>query len=171
MPHDHTYHCESASIMIATLNVCGLKKKLEIGILENYIKNFDIICLSETKVAKADEVNVPGFKYIAALNKNRNHKFCGIHGVGVLIKVHLAKHITIITDLNADTALWLLVDEDLLGYKFIIGSIYMPYEGSKYYEKDQFEVLSSDIINLNSLYDVPLYLTGDFNARTSTLVI
>ena len=39
---------------LCCLNVCGLRKKLNDGILEEYIRNLDIIGLTETKT---DELN------------------------------------------------------------------------------------------------------------------
>ena len=53
--------------------------------------------------------------------------------------------------------------------KFILGSLYIPYEGSDYYDKDTFENLTDDLNIINSDYDLPLMLIGDFNSRTSNL--
>ena len=43
-------------IKICTLNVCGLNARLNDGILEDYIENFDIFCVSESKRPKGTEI-------------------------------------------------------------------------------------------------------------------
>ena len=61
------------------------------------------------------------------------------------------------------------LSKEVLGYDIIIGASYFPHEGSVYFDDEMFNVLCSDIIDLNSTYNVPLCLAGDFNARTSNL--
>ena len=67
------------NIRICALNVCGLYSKLELGILQKYINDYDFICLSETKNVIVDINLVEG--YIAYSNK------CTIkHGIQILVK-------------------------------------------------------------------------------------
>ena len=173
MFHDHTYSTLSSNTLsIASLNVCGLKRKIDLGIFENHIHNFDILCTCETKVLNPDdEIIIPGYVFIPVTKKNVAHKYGGIHGIGVYVKQELSNLITPISDssLSSDCVLWLHVHEKLLGFNFIVGAVYIPHEQSRYYDNDIFDILSGDIVNLNSKFDIPICLTGDFNARTSTL--
>ena len=52
---------------------------------------------------------------------------------------------------------------------FILGALYLPYEGSIYYKRGVFEDLTMDICSIKSQYDLPLLLIGDFNSRTGLL--
>ena len=36
-------------VKIMGLHVCGLRSKSQLGILEKYVQEFDVVCLSETK--------------------------------------------------------------------------------------------------------------------------
>ena len=86
----------------------------------------------------------------------------------MLVKNNIAQQISTI-DCKSDCILWLNIHKNVLGYNFIIGAVYIPHEGSIYYDNDVFDTICSDIINLNSKYDIPICLTGDFNARTGVL--
>lgn len=37
------------NVNILGLNVCGLNSKINLGVLEDYIRDYDIACLCETK--------------------------------------------------------------------------------------------------------------------------
>ena len=50
------------SLNILSLNVCGLKSKLNSGVLEQYIVNYEFIALSENKLnSNIDNIVVQGF--------------------------------------------------------------------------------------------------------------
>ena len=51
----------------------------------------------------------------------------------VLAKKRFTKYCTIIPDLISDSILWLLIDEHVLGYSFIIAGVYLPCESSVHY--------------------------------------
>ena len=52
------------SVKIVGLNVCGFNKKMQEGILEEYIKGFDLICLSETKTDDIEHSFMTGFEAV-----------------------------------------------------------------------------------------------------------
>ena len=81
-----------------SLNVCGLRKKLNDGILEQYIKDFHIVCLSETKVDDMNESLLPdGFKYLFKDKPSQsNFPFGGVHGLGVLLRKEIFNFVSII---------------------------------------------------------------------------
>ena len=60
---------------------------------------------------------------------------------------------------------WIKIEEDLLGYEFILGTIYIPCTTSKYFEADIFEDISDDLYK----FDLPVCLIGDYNSRTGEL--
>ena len=41
-------------VKIVGLNVCGLRTRLRNGIFEEFAKNYDILCLSETRMQNID---------------------------------------------------------------------------------------------------------------------
>ena len=52
------------SLKACALNVCGLNSKLELGVLQKNIKEFDVICLSETKTKLVQMHLVDDFKVL-----------------------------------------------------------------------------------------------------------
>ena len=67
------------------VNVCGLKSNLRYRVLENYITNFDFICVSETKVnPSVDTMHMPGYKLY-----NQSMFNISIYGIGILVKDEL----------------------------------------------------------------------------------
>ena len=52
----------------------------------------------------------------------------------------------------------------------IFGAAYVPHEGSDlFYDVDEFDIISQDILLLKSKYDCAICLCGDLNARTGCL--
>ncbi len=45
-------------LKILGLNVCGLQCRLDQCIIQDYVKDLDILCFSETKLDKIDEDNI-----------------------------------------------------------------------------------------------------------------
>ena len=151
-------------ISLCSLNVCGLNSKFNIGNLNEYVKLFDIFCVSETKVKNG--VDIDNFTVFNLENRTQNYPLPGIHGLNVYISNHIANLCVQISDNNlyCNLVIWIKVADS-----FILGALYLPYEGSKYYQNDIYDDLSLDICNIKSKYDMPLLLTGDFNSRTGLL--
>lgn len=59
----------------------GLKSKLNNDVFEDYIRNFDIVCLSETKCR--DDILISGFKGYSMKHSVKNHPYPGVHGIHV----------------------------------------------------------------------------------------
>ena len=155
-------------IFITSLNVCGLRTKFSNGSLEALIQDFDIVCLSETKVGFLDDYLIPyGYSYIfKERNKSSKVPHGGIHGLGVLVKSHISKHISIAANVTSESVLWLNISENAFGYPFLLGAAYIPPENSKYYDDSIFDDISNDFVFLKNKFIVPFCLVGDFNART-----
>ena len=50
------------SIIYLYINVGGTKTKLKGIDFEQYIKQFDLVCLGETKLDRFDDIVIPGYK-------------------------------------------------------------------------------------------------------------
>ena len=152
------------NINLGSLNVCGLNSKLNLGILDDYIKPFDIFCVSESKVKNGVEID--DFTVFNLENRTQNYPLPGIHGLHVYISNHLADLCFQISDNNlcCNLVIWIKIAEC-----FILGALYLPYEGSKYHRNEIYEDLVADIFSIREKYDMPILLTGDFNSRTGSL--
>ena len=154
----------SEEIAICGLNVCGLNSKLDDMHFIDHVEKYDIFCASETKVSEGYPIK--NYTVFNLEIKSKEHKLPGVHGIQVYIKEHIARLCSQINDPNqlCKCVIWIKIAD-----KFILGSLYIPYEGSKFYHKDIFENLTDDINTIISDYDLPLMLIGDFNSRTSNL--
>ena len=163
---------EASNLKLVALNVNGLQSKLNLGIIDVYLSSFDILCLSETYTQEPDLENssLHDFKVFTLDNKIPElRKFGGTHGVCILVKQYLSNNVKVIENMSSNDCLWVLLDENILGFKLVIGALYVPCEGSKYFCNDAFDILESDIIELSCRYDSPVCLIGDFNARTGNV--
>ena len=161
---DHCYFAES-KIRVCSLNVCGLKSKLLSNDFEDFITNFDIVGLCETKLDELDDLN------------DALHDFCGFYhnrkgfkrasgGIALLVRKNLADSIHLIHS-EHDHCAWFLVDNVVFGYQVIIGIVYIPPENSNYSSLELFEGIESDLA-LMHIDDARVCIMGDFNARTGT---
>ena len=67
------------SLNILSLNVCGLKSKLNPGVFEQYIVNYDLVALSETKLnSNIDNIVVQCFTIFKKCRKEGKSTSGGI---------------------------------------------------------------------------------------------
>ena len=139
--------------------------------MDDYIKLYDIFCVSESKIENGVEID--DFTVFNLENKTQNYPLPGIHGLHVYITNHIAnKCVQITENLHCNLVIWIKIADS-----FIVGALYLPHEGSIYHhekEKDEthvdlYDELALDIWSLRDKYDMPLLLTGDFNSRTGLL--
>ncbi len=149
--------------------MCGITSKLNLGILEEYIKNFDIACLSETKTDYINDAAIDGYTPIIMSKKQVNHKYGGIHGLCIFVKNDIYEYVSVLPDTTSESILWLKFTEGAFGTACIIGSVYTAHEGSDYYVDDVYDNLANDILNFNCTLGLPILMVGDFNARTGVL--
>ena len=60
---DKAYNLKTYSlknISIASLNVCGLKRRLEYPEFQELVNNFEVFCVSESKLDKHDIISLKG---------------------------------------------------------------------------------------------------------------
>ena len=78
-----------SQIRICGLNICGLNSKLNNGILNDYIKQFDIFCVYETKVANGTIIN--NFTVFDFEKTPDDYRLPGIHGLSVYVSEQLSE--------------------------------------------------------------------------------
>ena len=154
-----------------SLNVNGLKSKLDTGLLDLYSKIFDIICLTETKTDTPDLLNtyLSEYKCHSIQKSSNKQQYGGFHGMCILMKNSIFECSTRIQPTLSESVIWVKVGSELLGFPFILGAIYLPCEGSIHYSHEVFDDLCNDIVDIKSKHNAPFCLLGDFNARTGML--
>ena len=150
---------------MCSINVCGLNSKLKYTILQDYMKQFDAICLTETNCDLISDNDINGFKSFIMPKKNKKHKHGGIHGICVFIRQNIAHNCTIIDKFVSESVLWIHLNKNISGFEFILGAVYLPHEASDYHHEDIYEFLADDIITIKATLDVPIILLGNFNSR------
>ena len=135
-------------LKFASLNVCGLKTRLEYPDFVTYFSSFDIICYQETKVDEFDILSLPGFTAISQPRKQRQYRKSG--GPAIFIKDNISQFCTQYKT-ESDYILWISIDKSVLDTdkNVILGSIYIPPVQSRYYNEDELAVLESEIIMSN----------------------
>lgn len=121
----------------------------------------------ETMLDDSDIISLPGFSTISQPRKQKHLRKSG--GLAVLIKDKFAefcKHI----DTTSDYILWLSLNKSLTNTEenVIIGVIYVPPTQSRFFNDEELTNLENEIISMCSNYKY-VFITGDFNARTSHL--
>ena len=86
---DNTIDFQYNTFRIVGLNVCGLRSKLNYGILNNYITTTDIMGLTEVKCNAFQITKIDYFNTIFMPAKHRQHQFGGVYGICVFIKKNI----------------------------------------------------------------------------------
>ena len=158
-------------------NIHGLNEhKLSYPVLGKYLKQFNIIFLTETwsekskessktYISESDALELDGFTYIDISREYRHpNAIRSAGGIGIFIKHELSKGIHIHGNFK-DIIAWLKLDKSYftLEKDLYIGTIYLPPKQSTVIEDDLFSVVQNSIACLPSNSDV--LLCGDWNAR------
>ena len=118
---------------IMGLNICGFRSKINNGIFDEYAKNYDVLCLSETKVSKISDVDLKdsSLSDYHCYSKDKTiseHQYGGVHGLCMLVRNNLSKHTELISGVCSPYVLWVKFSEKAFGVSCIIGSIYLSGE-------------------------------------------
>ena len=123
-------------LRIAGLNVCGLSGKLALGTLDDFINAYDILCLCETKCDDIDISKIPNHSiYFADPPKSlpgATPPHGGVHGLCILVAKKIDSNCEVVVG-TSNYVLWLKYADRVLDIEFVLGAIYIPHEGSKYY--------------------------------------
>ena len=142
----------------------GLPSKLNNGVFNDYMINYDIFCISESKLRRGPEIE--NYKVFEIENITNDYALPAYHGLHVYIKDFLAINCKQVYNENAlcENVLWLNICN-----KFILGAIYVPGVTSRHWNSEIFDNLSIDIALLRGDYDLPIMLIGDMNSHTNEL--
>jgi hypothetical protein len=173
------------NILVLSLNAGGIKSKLLYPETYNLLRQFHIVCVSESKLSNCDTVEIDGY-YSFYKNRKKYKRRSG--GIFVLIKESLMPYVTIfetkdnIGDMLLDDdikrfykqtdfalcnhCLFFKVSKEVFGEETLFCSAYFEPELSPYRNNDVFAELTSSLIHLNIDNVV---ICGDLNARTGNL--
>ena len=125
---EHVTH-ESKLLSCCLINVCGLKPKLLSPDFENFISQFDMLVLTETKMSDLDSTDNL-FLDFDILYKNRKSAKRASGGVALLTKKNISNHVHMIEidnvsdqTVNNDFVMWVKI-VDLLEFNLIMGITY-----------------------------------------------
>lgn len=120
------------SFKFASLNVCGLKRKVLFPEFSSLVNNYDVFSVCETKLDKYDFIDLPDCVFISQCRKQKHIRKSG--GIGIFVKQRLFQHVSLIES-DSDYVLWVSIskkvfntDEDIY-----VGAIYIPPNDSKFY--------------------------------------
>ena len=142
---------------IATLNVCGLRKRSNFPEFFEFMLRFDLLCFNETKIDEIDVISFPGYDSIHQPRKQPFLRKSG--GISIYFKDEFSRFYT-----PSDYVSWISIDKALLHLdeNLILGSIYIPPESSNFYNDEELMTLENEITSFCSDYKY-IILTGDFN--------
>ncbi|MEW8546031.1 MAG: endonuclease/exonuclease/phosphatase family protein [Candidatus Thiodiazotropha sp.] len=165
---NHLNHCvNSKTLNIATLNVCGLRKRSQYPDFVEYFDRFDLICFVETKLEDIDVISIPGFQCFSQPRKQKYIRKSG--GIALFAKDKFFEHCKyLVTD--SDYIMWVSVDRSIASTEedLIIGITYVPPSQSRFFNDDELQTLENEITSMCSSHKY-VFITGDLNARTARL--
>ena len=82
------------NLKFGSLNICGLKKRLDYPEFLTTIFSYDILCIAETKLDSTDVVSVPGYTFLSQHRKQKVYRKSG--GIGILFKDSLSNKLKLL---------------------------------------------------------------------------
>lgn len=159
--------CVQKHLSFLSLNVCGLKSKLSIPEFSDFISQFQIIGLQETKLDDVDDVSISGYKMFCNNREKISRYRSG--GIAILVKENLAPFVKI-NKCKSKLILWFSISHKITctNEDLHCGLIYIPPNRSRYSCEDPYLEIQTELNELtaNSRYFI---LFGDLNSRTSNL--
>ena len=116
----------------------------------------DIIVLVESMLRQTDFLDLEYLGYWTI----RNDRKTASGGVVIAVKSILKPFVQVFSNVPGSEQIYITVFE-----RFILGAVYIPPQGSPYYDQlDRFAHISEAIAEIER-YDKPFVIVGDFNAR------
>ena len=149
-----------------SINVCGLKKKLNTPEFVNLINSYDIVGIQETRLDDADNITIPGYTIVCQNRQNLSRYRSG--GTAVIIRDTILPHVKFgKSDSKLIQFFTLQNTRTIMQDNIHFGLIYIPPAGSKYASTDPYLEIQTEIEKYCSSFD-RIILFGDFNSRTGT---
>ena len=148
--------------------MCGLKSKLKLLDFEEFIQQYKLIFLTETKLDELDDITIPNYKIFTSTRKIKKR---ASGGVATLVPNSITDYVTVL-DTDIKSTMWIRLDKRLCQIPIVFGLVYNPPDNSPYADISIFDQIENtigliDIKSQNS--KTGICLLGDFNARTGTL--
>ncbi|MEW8547682.1 MAG: endonuclease/exonuclease/phosphatase family protein [Candidatus Thiodiazotropha sp.] len=153
---------------MATLNVCGLKRRSQYPDFIEYFDKYDLICFVETKLEDTDVVSIPGFQCFSQPRKQKYIRKSG--GIALYAKNDIFEHCKHLST-DSDYIMWISIDKSStsMDENLIIGVTYVPPSQSRFFNDEELQTLENEITSMCSSHKY-VYITGDLNARTANLI-
>ena len=132
-------------------------------ILPAYVSQFDIACLSETKIVNIPTADFPGFDLFSMRQKSK------VHGLAMLVKTRLFPYIQKMDKTKSKCILWVALGASHDVIYLIVGAVYIPCVSSIHNDVSDYDTISEDMVALHAKYNCPFLLLGDCNSRTGKL--
>ena len=152
---------------LVSLNACGLKSKVNCPDFVNFLYEFDIICIQESRLDDVDQITVPGYKIFMHNRKQIARYRSG--GIALLVKDEFVPFIHVHKSQNK-LVLWFEISKQILhiNENLICGVIYIPPHASKYAHSDPYLELQNEVDRI-CVKSNHVLLLGDFNSRSANL--
>ena len=168
LSYNHNHIRTGREIKFCSWNICGLTTyKLHDDILGRFLKQYDIVLLTETWAKTNDNLGLENYVFYNfkrnALHPNAKRSSGGI---GVLIKRDIIKGVEIRKHTD-DIISWIKLKKAYFGLAndLYIGNVYMVPETSNHVRHDAFELLQNDIADIP--IGAEILICGDYNAHTN----
>lgn len=155
------------TLLIGSLNTCGLKGRIQYPEFVDLVRKYDILCISETKLDHDDVISCEGYTFFNQPRKQSYIRKSG--GIGFFVRDNLVKFVTII-DSTSEYISWLKVSKKhhKLSENILIGAVYIPPQQSRFFNDDEYDLFEQEMTSACGNDDYVCIL-GDFNAQTGEL--
>ena len=130
-----------------SLNVCGLVSKLNCPEFLSFIKQYDIICIQESKLDDVDTVSIAGYQIFT--NNRRAISRYRSGGITLIVKNELSPYIRM-KKTDSKLILWFSISKHLMlnNEELLCGIVYIPPHGSRYANPDPYLELQNEFDNI-----------------------
>ena len=143
-------------------NINGLADKLGEPDIQDRLKKYDVIALTETMKDERYDITFPGYCTYHFARQQKHAEAKRASG-GILVMVSKMQAHNIKVSQAAEHIVWVTVNKDRH-----VGIVYIPPEGSRYNgNADYFEILETEVEA--KMRHGRVFLCGDLNARTGDL--
>ena len=169
---DSVFFDKEDKISFVHWNIEGLLSKLKDSEFLSYLKNFDVICLSETFVRSFDNTMFPSHTMFIKSSTDLGNKGRDSGGIICLIRTSLLNFFSPRVNNGCGNFLSFIINKKLFNYHTDVLFVYayVPPEGSKFYDisniDNGIQHLEDYILDCFSDFgELPIFLCGDMNGR------